>query len=192
MPSAQIKDASGRIDEYVNAAQPFAKPILQSLRQLVRREIPESVETWKWNAPNIEFHGPLCMIWSFKKHAAIHFFRGAEMNDPDHVLEQTAGGNVASRFIRFGSIDDLDKGMLSKYLKEAARVNESGKKKSVEKLALPVPEELKDAFLKSKKFSDAFYQLKPGVQNQQLKFIGSAKLASTRKSRVDKLKSEIL
>jgi uncharacterized protein YdeI (YjbR/CyaY-like superfamily) len=192
MPSAQNIDASRRIDEYVNAAQPFAKPILQTLRQLVRKEIPMSVETWKWNAPNIEFNGPLCMIWSFKKHAAIHFFRGAEMNDPDRVLEQTAGGNVASRFIRLESIEDLDEPMLSKYLKEAARVNESGKKKSVKKMALTIPEELSEAFLKSKKFRDAFYQLKPGVQNQQLKFIGSAKLAATRKARVDKLKAEIL
>lgn len=184
-------DVAVLIDGYIQAAMPFARPILSAIRDLVKKELPEAREEWKWNAPNVSLNGPLCMIWSFKKHAAIHFFRGAEMKDPHGMLQQTPGGNINSRFIRFEKMGDFNEKVIATYLKEAARVNKNFPGQAAQTKELEVPEELLKEFSKSKKFKAAFDQLKTGERNSWIKFIAGAKLQATRLSRVKKLREEI-
>jgi uncharacterized protein YdhG (YjbR/CyaY superfamily) len=49
-----------RVDEYIDRAQPFAKPILKHLRKLVHTACPEVEETMKWAMPSFEYKGALC------------------------------------------------------------------------------------------------------------------------------------
>jgi hypothetical protein len=57
-----------RVDAYIAKSAPFARPILELLRDTVHAAVPDVEETIKWSTPFFEFHGPLCMIAGFKAH----------------------------------------------------------------------------------------------------------------------------
>ena len=40
-----------RIDAYIAKAQPFARPILEQIRERVHAAVPEAEEAMKWSAP---------------------------------------------------------------------------------------------------------------------------------------------
>lgn len=43
-----------RVDAYIKKAQPFARPILTHLRQVVHKSCPDVVETVKWTVPQFD------------------------------------------------------------------------------------------------------------------------------------------
>jgi uncharacterized protein YdeI (YjbR/CyaY-like superfamily) len=60
-----------RIDAYIAKAAPFAQPIIAHLRALVRRVVPEAVETVKWGMPHFCYKEKnLAGIGAFKAHVA--------------------------------------------------------------------------------------------------------------------------
>jgi hypothetical protein len=64
-----------RVDAYIEKSQPFAKPILLHLRQLVHKACPDISETIKWGFPNFEYKGLVCNMASFKSHCAFGFWK---------------------------------------------------------------------------------------------------------------------
>src|SRR6478735_11957038 len=86
-----------RVDVYIEKSQPFAKPILSHLRQLVHKACPEMTETIKWGFPNFEYKGLVCNMAAFKAHCAFGFWKAALMKDSKKVLEpmrKTAMGHL--------------------------------------------------------------------------------------------------
>jgi hypothetical protein len=65
------------IDDYINAAQPFAQPILKHLRALVHKACPDVEEKIKWSFPHFEYKGPICHMAAFKQHCAFGFWKGS-------------------------------------------------------------------------------------------------------------------
>ena len=83
-----------RIDRYVEAAAPFASPILVYFRQLVHTRVPDATETQKWQMPFFEHHKrPLAMMAAFKAHVGIGIFDGT----------LAAGGGMG----QFGRLTDI-------------------------------------------------------------------------------------
>ncbi len=69
-----------RIDAYIAKAQPFARPILEHVRERVHAVAPEVEETTKWSAPAFTIDGKILLIMAaFKQHAALNFWRGQEL-----------------------------------------------------------------------------------------------------------------
>ena len=69
-----------RVDAYIARAQPFARPILEHIRERVHAAVPEVEETLKWSAPSFTLSGKiLLMMAAFKAHAAMNFWRGQEL-----------------------------------------------------------------------------------------------------------------
>ena len=48
-----------RIDAFIAKAQPFAQPILNHVRALVRTAVPEAEETIKWSMPHFTVTGKI-------------------------------------------------------------------------------------------------------------------------------------
>lgn len=48
-----------RIDAYIVQAAPFARPILNHLRQLIHQDNPEAEESIKWSMPCFTYHGKM-------------------------------------------------------------------------------------------------------------------------------------
>ena len=51
-----------RIDAYIAAAAPFARPILEHLRAVVHETCPEVEEALKWSFPNFLYKGMFCSM----------------------------------------------------------------------------------------------------------------------------------
>lgn len=78
-------------------------------------------------------------------------------------------------------------------LKEGARVAESGEKvKFKETEASEMPEELEQAMASDAAFGKAFSKLAPGRQRGYILYVGGAKQASTRLSRIERHRERIL
>ena len=68
-----------RVDAYIAKAQPFAKPILNHLREIVHKGCPGIEETVKWGMPSFDYKGPFCSMASFKEHAVFGFWKASLM-----------------------------------------------------------------------------------------------------------------
>jgi uncharacterized protein YdhG (YjbR/CyaY superfamily) len=66
---------SAEVDAYIARAQPFARPILEHLRELVHEGCPGIEETIKWGRPFFEYRGEiLCNMSGFKQHCSFGFW----------------------------------------------------------------------------------------------------------------------
>jgi hypothetical protein len=91
-----------RIDAYIAKAAPFARPILEQIRERVHAASPEAEETMKWSAPSFTIDGKiLLMMAAFKQHAALNFWRGQEIG------EDSPKAGAMGQFGRLTSVDDL-------------------------------------------------------------------------------------
>ena len=147
-----------RIDTYIAKAQPYAKPILIHIRELVHKACPDVEEKIKWGFPHFDYlNEMLCSMAAFKNHAVFGFWKAPLMKDKKLFVmaqSETAMGHSG----KLTSIKDLpsDKIFLG-YVKEAMKLNDEGiklpprVKKPVEEL--PVPKYLSSQFKKNKKKS---------------------------------------
>ncbi|MEO6131947.1 MAG: DUF1801 domain-containing protein, partial [Saprospiraceae bacterium] len=79
-----------RIDEYIRKAQPFAKPILIHLRELVHKANPDVQETIKWSFASFDYKGPFVSMAAFKEHAIFGFWKSALLKDTKGYLGERA------------------------------------------------------------------------------------------------------
>jgi hypothetical protein len=66
-----------RVDDYIEGAPDYAKPILTRVRDAIHAGCPEVEETIRWRAPSFDHHGILCNIAAFKAYAGVMFWKGA-------------------------------------------------------------------------------------------------------------------
>lgn len=182
------KEISNRIDEYIAHAKPFAQPILTRLRAAIHSLNIGIEEDWKWSAPCYQYRGLVCMTWSFSKHAAIHFFKGALLSDEYKILRESEGGNVSSRFVKFTSAEEMDLEILKAYIREAALLNEQGIKVDIVKKRKPVvvPGYFLQAIGKNAKAKRGFEQMPPSHKREYVEYVMDAKKEETRLRRMAK------
>ena len=114
------------VDDYINAAQPFAQSILKHLRALVHKACPEVEEQIKWSFPHFEYKGPMCHMAAFKQHGAFGFWKAALMSDKT-LIDKAATEEAMGHFGRITSLNVLpsDRKLIT-YIKEAIALNEAG------------------------------------------------------------------
>lgn len=177
-----------RLDAYIEKAQPFAKPILVHLRQLVHKGCPDVEETVKWGMPAFDYKGPLCSMASFKEHAVFGFWKASLMKDAEKMKDnqQNAMGHAG----KIKSLADLpaDKILLA-WIKEAAKLNDEGIKlpprKKTEKKDVVVPDYFSKALGKNKKALKVFEDFSPSHKREYLEWITGAKTEETRSRRMN-------
>ncbi|HJU26065.1 MAG TPA: DUF1801 domain-containing protein, partial [Rhodanobacteraceae bacterium] len=63
-----------RVDAYIGNAVPFARPILEHLRETVHAACPDVEESIKWGCPHFVYRGAiLCSMAAFRQHCAFGF-----------------------------------------------------------------------------------------------------------------------
>ena len=91
-----------RVDAYIAAAQPFARPILDHVRARVHAVLPGVEETLKWRMPAYTQDGAILLITAaFKAHAALNFWRGQDL-ESSHATVGAMG-----QFGKIRSIEEL-------------------------------------------------------------------------------------
>ncbi len=181
------KDKS--IDAYIAKSAPFAKPILNHIRELVHKTCPEVEEKMKWSFPHFDYKGEMmCSMAAFKQHASFGFWKAALMKDP--VLVETARSEVAMGHLgKLTSLKDLpsDKKMTA-WIKEAMKLNEQGikvvKPKAAEKKEIIVPDYFAKALGKNKKAKKVFDEASYSFRKEYVMWVTEAKTEETRNSRM--------
>jgi len=181
-----------KIDEYIAKSQPFARPILTHVRDLLHQACPEVEETMKWSQPFFIYQGCiLCNMAGFKAHCSFHFW-GKEISAALGQVKATDGENLAS-FGRIATLADLppDEQMLS-WMRQAAAFIDSGQytspmaarpKKAREELA-ELPPSFAAALQKNKKASKVFEAFSPSCKREYIEWVTEAKRPETRDKRI--------
>lgn len=178
-----------RIDAYIARAAPFARPVLERLREMVHAGCPAVTETIKWGMPHFEYAGRiLCSMAAFKAHCAFGFWhRGMA----DVVVPAATPGAMGS-FGRITSLRDLpDETTMTRYVRTAAQLNESGtpgraraagSANSAREVALPA--DLAAALKRNARAAKTFGGFSPSHRKEYVAWIEGAKREATRQKRI--------
>lgn len=173
-----------RIDEYLEKAAPFARPILRRLRKLVHAACPDVEEAMKWSFPHFLYQGKiLCSMAAFKEHCSFGFWDGAA------VVGQSGVKEAMGSFGRITAPGDLPSdAALTAYIKKAMALRDAGVKpareKKPKKAELPTPEDFAKALRRNKQAKATFEQLSPSHRREYLEWITEAKREETRLRRI--------
>ena len=175
-----------RVDAYIKKAKPFAQPILNHLRELVHRAVPEVEETMKWSSPHFDYKGMFCGIAAFKEHVGFGFWKAALL---EKHLPGPGGLSSAGQFGKIASLADLptDK-ELTRILKIAKKLNDDEVKappmRKGPRPALKAPADLLAALAKNKQARATFDGFPPGQRREYIAWVTEAKQAATRETRI--------
>ena len=178
-----------RVDAYIDKAAPFAKPVLEYIRQLVHEASPLLTENIKWGCPFFEYKGPVCQMASFKQHCALGFWKAALLNDPHHALK--LGDAKAGSFGDIRSIADLpSKEILTDLILQAIALNEKEvkverKKAPAEKGELIIPDYFIDFLAGHPKAKEVFDNFSYSNKKEYAEWITEAKTDATRQKRME-------
>jgi uncharacterized protein YdeI (YjbR/CyaY-like superfamily) len=175
-----------RFDEYIDKAQPFARPILKHLRKVVHAAVPEVVENWKWSNPAFDYKGIFCSMAAFKQHCIFGFWKHQLLIDRGVIKpDDTVLGHRG----KITSVGDLpSEKELSRILKAAADLNDKGIKverpQTAPKPPVKVPPYLKKALNGNKKAAATFAAFSPSHRREYVEWVTDAKSEDTRNKRL--------
>lgn len=173
-----------RVDEKIARAAPFAQPILQHLRALVHRTIPDAGEAIKWGMPHFTYKGKnIAGMAAFKAHCmfAIHGVGRQGEGERDGM----------GSYGKIASFEDLpgDEELATRLREAQARIDAEGS--AVKRPTAPRPKRVIDmpedfgAALTAKPAAAAFFEgLAPSHRYDYLEWITEAKRPETRAKRI--------
>ena len=173
-----------RIDAYIAKAQPFARPILEKVRERVHAVIPDVEEAMKWSMPAYTLGGKLVLITAaFKAHTALNFWRGQELGGAE------ANADAMGQFGKITSLEDLPADAeLDRLIRNAAELSKSApaprKAKDEPKPAPEIHPEFVAALAKAPKSKAMLEAFPPSAQRDYFEWISEAKQESTRQKRI--------
>lgn len=171
-----------RIDAYIEQAAPFARPILNHVRAVVHRALPEIEEGIKWNMPAFMVGGKnVAGMAAFKAHCAVMI----------HGERQAAESGGMGAYGKVAALSDLPlDSALEAALKESAARAAAGKGGSGQKAKAPakadsaMPDDLSAALADVPGAREKFDAFPPGAQREYVEWVVSAKRADTRTRRI--------
>ena len=177
-----------RVDEYIDKAQPFAKPILKHLRKVIHSSSPEIEETIKWGSPHFGFKGMVCFMAGFKAHCTFGFWKGALLKDTKNVMKELGEGAMG-HFGKITNVKDLPNNkIMFDLIKQAIKLNEEGvklpSKPKPRKEQISVPTYLKQALGKNIKANEVWKKFSYTNQKDYVEWLTEAKNETTRNKRL--------
>ncbi len=170
-----------RIDAYIEKAQPFARPILERVRERVHAVVPDIEEGMKWSTPTYLRKGKIVLgTAAFKGHAIVNFWRGQELGF------DTKSGAMG----QLGKLTDVEQlpSNLDEMIAKAAELSMSApaprKAKHAPKPPPKMHPEFASALAKMPKAKAALDGFSPSARREYLEWIGDAKQDATRQKRI--------
>jgi uncharacterized protein YdeI (YjbR/CyaY-like superfamily) len=173
-----------RTDVYIAKAAPFARPILEKIRERVHAAVPDAEEAIKWGAPSFTLNGKvLIVLAAFKAHAALNFWRGQEIGGG------SAKAGAMGQFGQLKSVDDLPPDAeLDALIKEAAALTTQApaprQTKHEPKPASSLHPEFAAALDKAPAARAVLDGFPPSARRDYFEWIGEAKQDATRARRI--------
>lgn len=178
-----------KIDAYIEKAQPFAKPILEYIRETVHEFCPEAEEAIKWSFPNFMYKGKiLCSMSAFKAHCAFGFWLESEMKTMKELTKDIEKNSMFT-LGKITKIEDLpSKAQLKACIEEAMELTDMGvtiKKAAPSKAETEIPEAFQNALDQNKKAKEVFEKASTSFRKEYNLWIADAKTETTRNKRID-------
>ena len=169
-----------RIDSYIARAQPFARPILEKVRERVHAVMPDVEEAMKWSHPTYCKGGKIVLgTAAFKEHAVVNFWRGQELG-----FETKAG--AMGQLGKLSSVEDLPHD-LDEMIGKAAELADAPaprKTKHAPRPPIEMHPEFATALSKSPKAKAVLDAFPPSAQRDYFEWIAEAKQDATRHKRI--------
>jgi hypothetical protein len=120
--------ASELIDAQIKELGGWRAATLAQVRAVIRKAIPDVVETRKWGAtPVWEHAGIICTGETYKAAVKLTFPKGASLPDPSGLFNSSLEG-ATRRAIDFKEGDKVDEAALAALVQAAATLNALSKK----------------------------------------------------------------
>lgn len=105
------------ITDYIQGATEEQILLLEEIRKLIHKSVPQTSEAIKWKMPVFAKKKDYAYFRFSKKHITLGFYNIDKIEDPDHLLEGT--GNTL-KHIKIKKKEDINKAVLSKWLQAIA------------------------------------------------------------------------
>ena len=151
-------------------------------------------EEFKWRSPVYTANGGnVAILWGFRDHAALGFFKGVLLTDPAGILVAPGENSRSSRMVKFASVAAIGRleAVLKDYVREAIAAEKAGLKVAFPKDDLAYPEELARKLDADADFRAAFEALTPGRRRSHVLHISQARQSATRVARIERAASRI-
>ena len=117
----------GTVSDYLATLDESTRPLITSMMDAVRREVPDVTEGTSYGMPALMYKGkPLVAIMATKKHIALYPFSGGVVTQ---VADRLEGFALSSGTIRFSTEKPLPDGVLTDILAFRVGEIEAGTKK---------------------------------------------------------------
>jgi len=184
---------SSTVDVFFNTAKQW-RDELSTLRTILLD--CNLTEELKWGKPCYMSEGKnIIFLQPFKGYCALGFFNGALLKDDKQILVKPGENTQAGRQIRFTQLQEIIKmrATLKSYINEAINVEKAGLKvEPISSTEIILPDELKHEMANNSAFKKAFSALTPGRQRAYVMFFSAAKQPTTRVTRIQKYRNQIL
>ncbi|WP_259070925.1 YdeI/OmpD-associated family protein [Mucilaginibacter sp. X4EP1] len=184
-----MEQYDSRVDAYIDKAAPFAKPILEYIRQVIHETSPQITEIIKWGFPFFEYKGVLCNMAAFKQHCSFGFWKASLLNDPTQSLKR--GDGTAGSFGPITTLADLpSKEIIVDFILQGIALNENEVKVPVKKVpaekktVLETPDYFIDFLADYPKAAETFQKFSPSHKREYVEWIVDAKTDATRIKRM--------
>lgn len=118
--AASARDRGLTVDAYILALPPELSALCTRLLSLVADAAPDATLSIKWGQPVWERHGPFAFLRASKAHVTLGFWRGAQLDDPHHLLE---GDGDKMRHVKLTPDGDFPLAALRRFVHEAVAQN---------------------------------------------------------------------
>lgn len=108
---------NGKVTDYITNAPAEQTKVLETLRQLIHKTIPETTEDLKWGIPVFSRSKIFTYLRSTKHHVALGFYNIDRIDDPKGLL---AGTGKNMRHLKIKEVEDIDSELIARWLKATA------------------------------------------------------------------------
>lgn len=170
-----------RIDDYIARAQPFARPILERVRERVHAVVRHVEEAMKWSHPTYCVDGKILLgTAAFKQHATVNFWRGQELG-----FDTKAG--AMGQLGKLTKVADLPPDLDAMIAKASEMTRSAPPPREAKHAPKPPPRmhpEFAAALARAPKARASLDSFPPSAQRDYLEWIAEAKQEGTRQKRI--------
>jgi hypothetical protein len=110
------------VEQFIQRMPAEQQVIAYTLRELIRKSAKSLQPSIKWGYPCFAGVGNVCSIMPYPDHINLVFFRGAELADPDELLEGTGKG---MRHVKIRTAKDIRKRAISDLIQKAVSLDQN-------------------------------------------------------------------
>lgn len=103
------------VSKYISEAPEQQRLIMESLREILHKEVPGLVENFKWSRPVFSTEKDFAYFKSTKAHLSFGFFDFKKICTAQQLLE---GNGKDMRHIKLKKMEDLDPLLIKNWLRE--------------------------------------------------------------------------